>query len=85
MKGNSKDSVCIKILLNSFDKVSDFVSDANQVDEDIDLSSDRYMVDAKSILGVYSLNLSKPMDMVIHAESSRTKEFQERFKRYIVE
>ena len=37
--------------------------------EEIDLSSGRYVVDAKSIMGIFSLDLSKPIDLNIHAEN----------------
>ena len=47
----------VRISLNSIDKVKSFVSG-------------RYVIDAKSIMGIFSLDLSKPIDLNIHAESN---------------
>ena len=58
-----------KILLDSIDKVKDFVNLINRFKSEIDLASGRYVVDAKSIMGIFSLDLSKPIDLNIHAES----------------
>ena len=58
----------IKISLNSIDKVKNFVNDITKFDYDFDLVSGRYVIDAKSIMGIFSLDLSKPIDLNIHAE-----------------
>ena len=58
----------IKISLNSIDKVKSFVNDLAKFDSDFDLISGRYVIDAKSIMGIFSLDLSKPIDLNIHAE-----------------
>ena len=58
----------IKISLNSIDKVKSFVNDITKFDYDFDLVSGRYVIDAKSIMGIFSLDISKPIDMNIHAE-----------------
>ena len=58
----------IKISLNSIDKVKSFVNDITKFDYDFDLVSGRYVIDAKSIMGIFSLDLSKPIDLTIHAE-----------------
>ena len=58
----------IKISLNSIDKVKSFVNDITTFDYDFDLVSGRYVIDAKSIMGIFSLDLSKPIDLNIHAE-----------------
>lgn len=59
----------VKISLNSIDKVKSFVNDLTKFDTDFDLISGRYVIDAKSIMGIFSLDLSKPIDLNIHAES----------------
>ena len=61
----------VKISLNSIDKVKSFVNDITKfdVDFDLDLVSGRYVIDAKSIMGIFSLDLSKPIDLNIHADS----------------
>ena len=58
----------VKISLNSIDKVKSFVNDLTKFDADFDLISGRYVIDAKSIMGIFSLDLSKPIDLHIHAE-----------------
>ncbi|MBR4767857.1 MAG: HPr family phosphocarrier protein [Lachnospiraceae bacterium] len=58
----------VKISLNSIDKVKAFVNDLTRFDTDFDLASGRYVIDAKSIMGIFSLDLSKPIDCIIHAD-----------------
>lgn len=60
----------VKISLNSIDKVKSFVNDLAKFDADFDLVSGRYVIDAKSIMGIFSLDLSKPIDLNIHAEDN---------------
>ena len=59
----------VYILLNSIDKVKDFSNTALHIHGDLDLVYDRYVVDAKSILDIFSLNLSQPLRLDIHDES----------------
>ena len=59
----------VKISLNSIDKVKSFVNDITKFDVDFDLVSGRYVIDAKSIMGIFSLDLSKPIDLNIHADT----------------
>ncbi|MCI8484752.1 MAG: HPr family phosphocarrier protein [Lachnospiraceae bacterium] len=59
----------VQISLNSIDKVKSFVNSISQFDYDFDLISGRYVIDAKSIMGIFSLDLSKPIDLAIHSES----------------
>lgn len=59
----------ITISLNSIDKVKAFVNAITKFDHDFDLVSGRYVIDAKSIMGIFSLDLSQPIDLNIHAES----------------
>lgn len=58
----------VSISLNSIDKVKAFVNDISKYDFDFDLVSGRYVIDAKSIMGIFSLDLSKPIDLNIHTE-----------------
>ncbi len=60
----------IQISLNSIDKVKAFVNDITKFDYDFDLVSGRYVIDAKSIMGIFSLDLSNPIDLNIHAEEN---------------
>ena len=60
----------VQISLNSIDKVKSFVNAITQYEYDFDLISGRYVIDAKSIMGIFSLDLSKPIDLNIHAEEN---------------
>ena len=60
----------LKISLNSIDKVKAFVNEISKFDCDFDLVSGRYVIDAKSIMGIFSLDLSKPIDLNIHADDN---------------
>ena len=74
----------VQISLNSIDKVKAFVNDINRFDCDFDLVSGRYVIDAKSIMGIFSLDLSKPIDLNIH-EQNNIDSVLETLKPYIVE
>ena len=58
----------VQISLNSIDKVKSFVNTITKYDND--LVSGRYVIDAKSIMGIFSLDLSKPIDLNIHADGN---------------
>ena len=58
------------LLLSSINDVKDFVNIVSKYDFDVDLTSGRYVVDAKSIMGIFSLDLSKPIDLNIHADGA---------------
>lgn len=73
----------IKISLNSIDKVKAFVNDVTKFDSDFDLVSGRYVIDAKSIMGIFSLDLSKSIDLNIHSEDN-LDQILEILKPYIV-
>ena len=73
----------VKISLNSIDKVKSFVNVISQFDSDFDLISGRYVIDAKSIMGIFSLDLAQDIDLTIHAENDG--EIVEALKEYIVE
>ena len=60
----------IYISLNSIDKVKAFVNEITKFENDFDLVSGRYVIDAKSIMGIFSLDLSKPIELNIHSESN---------------
>lgn len=59
-----------QILLSSINDVKNFVNTVSKYDYDIDLTSGRYVVDAKSIMGIFSLDLSKPIKVEIHNDNS---------------
>lgn len=60
----------VNINLNSIEKVKNFVNMVGKCDGDFDLVSDRFVIDAKSIMGIFSLDLTKPLQLNIHDDSS---------------
>ena len=74
----------VKISLNSIDKVKSFVNDISRFSYDFDLVSGRYVIDAKSIMGIFSLDLSKPIDLSIPTEEN-IDEIMEALKPYLIE
>ena len=73
----------IKISLNSIDKVKTFVNVINRFDAEFDLVSGRYVIDAKSIMGIFSLDISKPIDLNIH-NADNLDEIMEQLQPYLV-
>lgn len=57
------------IQLSSINDVKIFVNTVNKYNYDTDLTSGRYVVDAKSIMGIFSLDLSKPIKMEIFSDN----------------
>ena len=60
----------VKIMLDSIAAVKKFVSVVSMYDFDVDLASGRYAVDAKSIMGIFSLDLSNPIQLVAHTDDA---------------
>lgn len=53
------------VSLNSVDKVKEFVNTVGAIEGDVLLSCGRYVIDAKSIMGIFSLDLSKKLRLEI--------------------
>ena len=66
-----------QINLRSVGDVKVFVTAASLVSCDVDVLSGRYLVDAKSIMGLFSLNLSKPVTVQVHGSQEAADAFQE--------
>ena len=73
----------VTINVGSIDKVKSFVNDITKFDSDFDLVSGRYVIDAKSIMGIFSLDLSKPINLNIHGDEDNA-EIMEVIKKYEV-
>lgn len=74
----------VEISLNSIDKVKTFVNLINRFDYDFDLVSGRYVIDAKSIMGIFSLDLSKPITLNIHADDANAEDVMKQLAPYMV-
>lgn len=64
----------VQISLNSIDDVKQFVQTLTMFDGDFELISGKYIVDAKSILGLFSVDLSKPVILRIDVDESKKEE-----------
>ena len=73
----------ITVALNDFIKIKNFSSEVVKFESDIDLVKGRYIIDAKSTIGIFTLDLSSPVDVVIHSDDEdeirRFKEVMEAF------
>ena len=73
------------ILLQSIEDVKDFNRIVALYEGDVDLVSGRYVIDAKSIMGIFSLDLSKPIDLNIHAEGATLDAILAVVQAYVIE
>lgn len=73
-----------KVLLNSINDVKDFVRSASSLPCDIDVVSGRYVVDAKSLLGMFSLDPTKPVLVQLHGTDADATKFAELIKNVLV-
>ncbi|MBQ7321047.1 MAG: HPr family phosphocarrier protein [Clostridia bacterium] len=60
----------VEIRLSTIADVRDFVNIVSATDIDVDLSSGRYIVDGKSIMGIFSLDLLSPIKLTAHADDT---------------
>ena len=65
-----------KVNLRSVEDIKNFVAAASVVDCDIDVLAGRYLVDAKSIMGLFSLELSKPVTVQLHGSAEAVEAFR---------
>lgn len=72
-----------KVILDSINAVKKFVSVVSMYDFDVDLISGRYAVDAKSIMGIFSLDLSSPIELVAHTDDA--SKLLEEIKDFVVD
>ena len=76
-----------KIMLATINDVKTFVNEVSKYDFDVDLVSGRYAVDAKSIMGIFSLDLSKVIEMQVHGDDNdpKVKDFMNTTDKFMVE
>ena len=74
--------ITVKILINSIEKVMKFTSILGKEDIDCEIIEGMHIIDAKSIMGIFSIDLSKPLQLNIHSDN---KEIVHKIKDYIVE
>jgi phosphotransferase system HPr-like phosphotransfer protein len=75
----------IKVNLDSVNKVKEFVEITGKFPEDLDLAHGKYVIDAKSLMGIFSLDLSKPLDLTINSDDEdRVEEISAAFSSFRV-
>ena len=76
----------VQILIDSIEKVKAFVNEIAKFNCDFDLISGRYVIDAKSIMGIFSLDISKPIELDIHVDDeAESADILNRIKPFLVE
>lgn len=73
------------VKLNSINEVKEFVALTNRCAFDIDLMSGKYVIDAKSIMGIFSLDLAKPLKMTVHADGEQAADFLDEAAKFIAD
>ena len=61
----------VEIRLNHFDKIKKFLTEVTKFSSDIDLIRDRYVIDAKSSIGIFTIDLSVPVTVQIHSDNDK--------------
>ena len=74
----------VKVNINTIEKVKSFVNDLVKFDYDFDLVSGRYVVDAKSIMGIFSMDLSRPIQLNIHVDGDKAEDVLVALDKYII-
>lgn len=72
----------IQITLTSIQDIRKFVNEVTLLDYEVDLEQGRYIVDAKSIMGIFALDTLSPITLVAHSDN--TEEFFENIKEFMV-
>ena len=65
----------IQVMLTSIEEVKNFVSLTNKYAFPIQMTTEKYKIDAKSIMGVFSLDLSKPINVVVESDAPEVQDF----------
>lgn len=73
----------LTIKLDTINSVKNFVNTVSKYDFDVDLVSGRYAIDAKSIMGIFSLDLAKPIKMEVYSDNC--PQFLEEIKDFVIE
>lgn len=73
----------VKIMLNSIGYVNGFVNTVTGFDTDMKLVHDKYVINAKSILGIFSLDLLQPIELQIYADLKEAEPILEQLKEYL--
>ena len=70
------------VSLGTIESVKNFVTKITEFEEDFDLIQGKYVIDAKSVLGIFSIDLSKPVLLRINAEGDRLEQIKKAVKEF---
>ena len=70
------------VSLGTIESVKNFVTKITEFEEDFDLIQGKYVIDAKSVLGIFSIDLSKPVLLRINAEGDRLEQIKKAVKKF---
>lgn len=70
------------VRLKEINDVKEFVNTVSRFEEDVDLVSGRYTIDAKSIMGIFSIDLAKPIEVIVHGDNEAR--YAEALKAYLI-
>lgn len=73
-----------KVNIGTIDRVKEFVNLTSKTPLDVDLVSGRYIIDAKSIMGIFSLDLSKNIELYIHADNEEAEDYLNSITKFLV-
>ena len=74
----------INVCLGTIERVKDFVNTVSRWCCDVDIATGRYVIDAKSIMGIFSIDLSKPVVLRIYAEGQEAEDAVQEIRRFTV-
>lgn len=74
--------ITVKILIDSVEKVKEFTSIVNQEEVDCEIIEGIHIIDARSIMGIFSIDLSKPLQLNIHSDNT---DVLDKIQKFIVE
>ncbi len=75
----------LKILLPTISAVKEFVSETNKLECECDVRAGRYIVDAKSLMGMFSMDLSKPLELSVSADDPYCAEFLNNVSKFLID
>lgn len=74
----------VKVLLNSFERIRSFVNITSRFEADMEVVYGRTVIDAKSIVGIFSVELSQPVKLCIYADGEEAEKIHGHLSGYLV-
>ena len=74
----------VKILIKSFDRAKQFIHIVSKLDADMDIICGRYVINAKSIVGIFTIDLSQPVELRIYKDGKDAEMVVEKLRDYVI-